>query len=200
MEIMMAQIKAWEILESTELFKAGFFRLRKDRCRVPDGREHPGYYVMEFGDWVNVVPITKAGEIVLIEQYRHGSQEITLEIPGGAVDANEEGKLEVAVKRELLEETGYEAENIQKVGVHHPNPAIQNNRTHTFLASGCQLKERQNLDPFEEIAIRLVDLKEAFRLALEGKITHSLMLASLFLASQHLGANFNDLLAPPKGK
>ena len=72
----------WKTLESKELFSSGLFQLKSDRCQLPDGRVMPRYYVMDFPDWVNIIPVTEQGEIILVEQYRHASGEIHLELPG----------------------------------------------------------------------------------------------------------------------
>ena len=87
-------------------------------------------------DWVNVIPVTPQGKVVVIRQYRHGTGEISLEIPGGVVDAGESH--EETARRELLEETGYTAGEIIPIGRVAANPAIQDNHMHTFLALGAR--------------------------------------------------------------
>ena len=149
---MSSEADKWKTLASEELFKTEIFRLRRDRCELPDGREMPGYYVMEFPHWVNVVPVTPEGKLVLIEQYRHAAGENMIEVPGGSVDATDADPKRAGL-RELVEETGYVPEDIRFVGRHSPNPAMQTNHMYTYVALGCRKTREQNLDTFEDIKV-----------------------------------------------
>lgn len=175
----------WKVLSSETVFGAGFFRLRRERCELPDGRVMPSYYVTEFQDWVNVVPVTEEGEIVLVEQYRHAAGEVFLEIPGGATHGSGEDP-ELAGRRELLEETGFEGREWIYCGDQFPNPAVQTNRLHTYLAFGCRRVAEPNLDPFEDLQTRVLPLKELYGKLERGELKHSLIANSLYLARPHL--------------
>lgn len=186
----------WTILESSTVFESGYIKLRKDKCQLPDGRTMPGYYVFEFPDWVNVVAVTVEGEIVLVEQYRHASQAVHLELPGGALDwvatPDSGSQLEQedpkrGALRELVEETGYVPDDIRLLQVFSPNPALQNNKQWVYVATGCRKVESTQLDPFEDIRVRTVPVAKVFQLLKEGQITHSLMVASLYAAQDFLG-------------
>ena len=179
--------RAWKVLSSTEIFKTNFFKFRTDQCELPDGRVMPNYYVMEFPDWVNVVPVTEDGKIVLIEQYRHAGNDTFLEIPGGAMEPGIGEDPKRAALRELTEETGYVPDDLRLIGVHHPNPAMQNNRMHTFVGFGCKLLEKQDLDPYEDIQVVTKEIPEVIDLILNRKITHSIVVASLLYALPVLG-------------
>jgi ADP-ribose pyrophosphatase len=181
------QSKKWRTLSSTELYTAGFFRLRSDQCELPDGRVMPKYYVMEFPDWVNVVPVTEDNRIVLVEQYRQASGELCLEIPGGSTHAHEQEEPKKAALRELLEETGYVPDDLRLIGVHQPNPAMQNNRMHTFLALNCRKMHEPQLDPFEDIRVVTHPVHEVIQMIFEGTINHSIVVASLLYALPTLG-------------
>jgi 8-oxo-dGTP pyrophosphatase MutT (NUDIX family) len=176
----------WKVLKSLELFKAGFFRLRTDECRLPDGRVMPRYYVIEMADWVNVVPVTADGQVLLLKQYRHGAGMDFLEIPGGSTHpgANEDPR--VAAERELLEETGYQAAEWVSCGFHFPNPALQNNRMHTYLALGCVKVAEPSLDPFEDLENFTMDVKEMVKIWRDGAFAHSLISASIGLSIREL--------------
>lgn len=172
----------WKVLKSQELIKLGFFRLRDDMCELPDGRVMPHYYVIEFADWVNVVPISTDGQVIAIEQFRHGSDCTHLEIPGGSMDPRIKEEPQAAGERELLEETGYASEHWIYCGFHYPNPALQNNRMHTFLALDCRKVAEQHLDPFEDLSVQTFPVKELETKLNRGEFTHSLIAASVALA------------------
>lgn len=171
----------WKVLKSTELMKARVFKLREDKCQLPDGRVMPSYYVMEFPDWVNVIPITADKKMVMIEQYRHAGGEVFLEIPGGSTHGEGEDPLEAA-KRELLEETGYESSEWIYVGSHNPNPALQNNRMQTYLALNCRKVAEPSLDPFEDLTVKLMPVSEALERWRNGEIQHSIIAASIAIS------------------
>jgi ADP-ribose pyrophosphatase len=182
----MDKIRSWKVLNSEELAKFGYFRLRKDKCELPDGRIMPSYYTIEFGDWVNIIPVTKDKNVVLIKQYRHSIGEITIEIPGGSIDPKLTEQPQRAAEREMEEETGYTSSRLELVGVQHPNPALLSNRMHTYIAWDCEKTKTQELDPFEDIETFEVTLPELKTLIETGKITHSIILGSFLLAKNKL--------------
>ncbi len=145
-----------------------------------DSRAHD-FYVIEAPDWINIIPLTANDEVVMIEQYRHGTNEVTLEIPGGMVDAGESPRESAA--RELLEETGYAvadtateaATQIIALGKTRPNPAIQNNWIHTFLARDVRFQHEPQFDGTEHTIVRLVPLAQIPALIADGTITHALV-------------------------
>lgn len=180
-------IRPWKLLSSKELLKSGFFRMRIDQCELPDGRVMPHYYVMEFADWVNIVPVTEDGKIVLVEQYRQAAGEVCLEIPGGSTHPGQNEDPKKAVIRELAEETGYVPEDVRLIGVHLPNPAMQNNKMHTYIGFGCRLVQEPDPDPFEDIRVVTKSIPEVVDLILGGQINHSIVVASILYALPVLG-------------
>ncbi len=167
----------WKRLGTRPIGDFKVFSLRRDRIVSPrTGREHE-FYVLDSPDWVNVIPLTPAGRILLIEQYRHGTGETTVEIPGGAVDS-QDADPRATGRRELLEETGYRGEEWIDLGFVHPNPAIQSNRCWTFLAKGCVRVAEPRLDPGEDIALREATREEVRGLLANGGITHALVVAA----------------------
>jgi 8-oxo-dGTP pyrophosphatase MutT (NUDIX family) len=171
-------IKKWNVVSSEQLESNKIFSTRKDTSISPiTGNEHD-FFVVEAPDWINVVAITEDDEVILIEQYRHGVQSVTVEIPGGMVDPGEE-PLQTA-KRELLEETGYAGNNWVSIGEVFPNPAMQNNKCYTFLATNCKKVGEPNFDTTEDILTYTKPSSEIPKLVAEGKITHSLVVAAFY--------------------
>lgn len=181
-------MKKWKTLESNILFKSNYAQFRKEVCEIEPGRVMPHYYILDVRDWVNVVAITRDKKIVLVRQYRHAAKNITLEIPGGAIDLGGETP-EEAARRELLEETGFSAGATIFSSAHYPNPALQSNRLWTYIFLDCEKTSDPNWDEFEEIEIELVSFDDLQDRVHGGQIEHSLILASLFLAWPHIEKN-----------
>lgn len=178
------EVKDWPLVDSQELGDYRVFRLRQDKRLSPrTGRKHT-FFVLETGDWVNVVPVTPDNKIVLIRQFRHGIEEVTLEIPGGMVDELE-SPLSTA-RRELLEETGYEAEELIHIGTVAPNPAILDNHCHTFLARNARYVTEPKMDGSEDIQVEVVDAGQVPRLIATGQISHALVIAAFYFYNQFL--------------
>jgi ADP-ribose pyrophosphatase len=173
------RLKPWQRLASETVYRCRVFSLRCDRSRSPrTGADHD-FYVLEAGDWVNVVPITPSGEIVLIRQYRHGIGDFTFEIPGGMVDPEDASPL-AAARREMREETGYDSADLVPLGVVHPNPAIQGNRCHTFLARDVVKRGEPSFDGTEEAEVVLVPAADVPSWVREGRISHALVVAAFY--------------------
>ncbi len=177
--------KPWKVTTSHCDTSYRVFNIRTDRARSPrTGRDHR-FYVLESPPWVNVIPLTVQNDVVMISQYRHGIQNVTLEIPGGLVEPSD--TLESAAMRELREETGYEGDELILLGKVHPNPAIQNNDCYTYLARNALRVGRQEQDDKEDIEVVLYPLSEIPRLIRENVITHSLVIAAFYrLFMEHL--------------
>jgi ADP-ribose diphosphatase len=178
-------IRPWPLLHSKVLQSFPIYQLRQDTRQSPrTGKKHE-FLVLEARDWINVVPVTPAGNLVLVRQFRHGTASVVWEIPGGMVDIEDQSP-EEAARRELLEETGYEPEKMVLLGVVHPNPAIQNNRCHTYLAVNVRHRQGQRLDTSEDIEVQEAPWPEVARMVDHGEITHSLVIAALFWYQRHL--------------
>lgn len=167
----------WKTFERETLVTTPVFSLRRDRKqRLPSTGSSHDFYILEAVDWVNVVPLTEEDEIVFIELHRHGTDEVSLEIPGGMIDP-EDASPAVAAAREMREETGYASEGLVPLGVVHPNPALQANRCFSFLAQGARLVGSPRPDETEDIRVVRRPRREVPRLLAEGQITHALVVA-----------------------
>jgi 8-oxo-dGTP pyrophosphatase MutT (NUDIX family) len=169
--------RPWTLVETEALQDCGVFRVSRALSRSPEGLVHP-FYRIDSADWINVVPVTPAGELVMVRQYRHGSREVTLEIPGGLVDPGETP--EAAASRELLEETGYRARALERIGAVNPNPALFGNRVHTFLARDVERVAEIANEGTEATVVELVARADVPRLLREGAIDHALVVAGLY--------------------
>lgn len=122
--------------------------------------------------------MTQDQDLVMIRQYRHGSREITLEIPGGLVDPGESP--EDAACRELLEETGYRAGHVESLGSINPNPALFANRVHMWVALDCIPVAPIQNSSTEETSVELLPLARLGQTLREGAIDHALVVATLY--------------------
>ncbi len=170
--------KPWKLISSTKEASFRIFDLRTDRARSPRTDQVHDFYVLESTDWVNVIPITPENQVVLIRQFRHGTREVTLEIPGGIVEPDDTP--ENAARRELLEETGFREAQMVPLGIVHPNPAFLDNLCHTYLAKDVARVKDQEQDEKEDIEVVLMPLEEIPRLIREREITHSLVVAAFY--------------------
>jgi len=166
------QVSPHRTLISTPIMKLLTGRAYSHRTEI-----EKDFFKLAFPGWVNIVARTENNEIILIRQYRFGSDRLELEIPGGAVD---EGESPLAAGlRELLEETGYAGDNARIIGRVCPNPAIQDNLCSTVLVEKVRKVAKPTLDDMEDIEVLIVPEDEVFALAQAGTITHGLVLNAL---------------------
>jgi 8-oxo-dGTP pyrophosphatase MutT (NUDIX family) len=166
----------WRELSREHLQDCRVFSVSRTLAEAPDGRTRHPFFRIDSSDWVNVIPLTDGGDIVMIRQYRHGAREVTLEIPGGMIDAGETPA--DAAARELLEETGYRAERIEPLGSVNPNPALFGNRLHAFVAHGARRVAEIDNDEREETLVEVVPRSRVPELLRGGCVDHALVLAA----------------------
>jgi 8-oxo-dGTP pyrophosphatase MutT (NUDIX family) len=175
----------WKLLSSEYLFKDNWATLRADTCQMPNGTIIKPYYVLEYPDWGNVVALTDDNQVILIRQYRHAAGEVILELPGGCIEKGESP--EEGIRRELLEETGFEFNNFELLSTLYANPATGNNKTYCFLATGGKKIQEQALDGGEEIVVELVSIEKLKELLLENQFGQALHTSGIFYALMKLG-------------
>lgn len=174
----------WELLRATPHAHCKVYEVLKERFRHPKGREDD-FFTMKCPDWVLVLPLTANGQIIMVRQFRFGVRHPSWEMPGGVIDAEDADPM-IAGPRELTEETGYIGDAPLYLGWCHPNPALQNNRAHFILVENCHLRAEQNLDPNEELQVKVFPLEEAYAMMARHEITHSMAINALFWLKEHL--------------
>jgi 8-oxo-dGTP pyrophosphatase MutT (NUDIX family) len=188
-----------KVLASRYIFADPWLRLRSDSVLLPGGRLLSPCTIFpctifEYPDWVDVIALTAELKVVLVDQYRHAVGQIRTEFPAGAVDDGEEPM--AAIKRELLEETGYASEQWHLLGSAPVNPALQTNRIHCFLALGAHKVAEQDLDEGEAIRAHELPLSEFIEQVEAGSLElPALQLASLYLLQTRLRRSTDRRLA-----
>ncbi|MGA2297020.1 MAG: NUDIX hydrolase [FCB group bacterium] len=179
-------VAKWETVSRDEandlkIFKASWFHRRH-----PEWGREGNFVVLDSPTWVNIIPITVDNNVLLIEQYRHGIDDLTLEVPGGLVESGE--KPRIAAERECLEETGFKGSGEAiLIGENYPNPAFLNNICYSFLWTGCTKIKEQSLDRHEDIRVIEVPVNEIKQMILDKKIRHSLVLTAFFFYNINYG-------------
>lgn len=176
----------WETLSSEYLFHDTWLKARKDTCRRPDGRLITPYYVMEYTEWAAGLAITEDNKIVLVRQYRHAMGDVSIELPGGCIDASDHDP-ESAIRREFLEETGFAFGKVEYLGKISANPSTNNNFLHMFLLTGGKKVQEQQLDSGEDILVDLVSWQELGRLLRDNRIVQAMHVTCIYYALMRLG-------------
>jgi len=167
----------WPTLSSRSGPELPLFDVRFDRVRHPTSGQEMERLVLSAVDWVNVVALDESGRCLMVRQHRFGISALTLETPGGMVDAGEDSK--TAAQRELLEETGYGGGTWSYLGAVQPNPAIHDNLCHHWLAQGVHQVAQPDLGQGEAIALAWLDPSELPRVVATGAVQHALALSAL---------------------
>ncbi|MBN1498687.1 MAG: NUDIX hydrolase [Spirochaetes bacterium] len=170
-------MEKWQKKNRTEILGKKIFSIYDYECYHPGMKKTHTFSVIETSDWVNVIAETDDGRVLFIRQHRLGTDEITLEIPAGLIEPGESP--ETAAARELLEETGYEAEKISFMKKLAVNPAIMNNYVYFYHASGCRKVRTQNLDESEDIEFFLIDKSRIRGMIQNNEINHQVICSAL---------------------
>lgn len=182
---MTKSIRPWKVISSEVVVRDEWLMLRADVCETEDGVRIAPYYVQEVCDWVHIVGLNDQGEMLLNEQYRHGTQQVCLELPSGGIELDETPLQ--AAQREFLEETGCLAREWIALPPVSPNPAGLTNTIHPFLARGVCKVQPQELEPGEEITCSFMSVAQVFDLIRGGRFPQALHIATVMVALEHTG-------------
>lgn len=174
----------WHISDRSEAFRAFRWTVERSMRRRDGIEETHEFFTVRVPDFVHVFPVTPQKELVLVRQFRHGIEAPTIEPPGGLVDPNDPGPA-AAARREMIEETGYEAADIRPLGMIHPNPALLANRAYFFVAENARRRSETSHESTEDIHILTLPLSEVDEAIEDGRITNALIIAGLKLLDLH---------------
>jgi len=175
-----APLPAWQVLSDTPLISQRWLEVREQRVRLANGHEIERFHLIRGPNWASVLCLTAEREVVLVRQYRHGLGGTSLELPAGVLEAGEV-PLEGA-RRELREESGFEAESIEPLLSIAPEPARNSTRAHFFFARGAVRVSELALDSSEDLEVLLVPVEELLDLIDRGHIVHAAHIAAILLA------------------
>ena len=179
-------IRDWEILKRERVADYKIFALDKKQVRSPRTGDIREVQTLQFSDWVLILAVTPQQEVVMVRQYRHGTEQVHLELPGGLVHPDDASP-ELSAQRELLEETGFKVSNIRLIGECYPQPAILNNRCIFYLAENAVKAQKQNLDAGEDIEIMTIPLNQIRAKIKSKEIDHGMVLLALFFFQMSSG-------------
>lgn len=176
-------IKPWKILKEQDVSPSEFYPVHKMRVKLPDGRTYEEFFVSRFHDGAIIVPLTEDGKIVFVKQFKLGVEQVIVELPAGFIN---KGELPIkGAKRELLEETGYEAKKLVRLGTIVSMPSKSGHKTHCFLATGLKQK-KQHFDETEEIEVVKIPIKDILPKINKGDIWAAETISALVLAKKHI--------------
>lgn len=175
----------WKINSSEYLLKHKYMTVRRDACVTREGAIVDPYFVLEFPHWVQVVAFDAKNRVLITRQYRHGNQQVIYGLPTGFSESSDKSTL-ASARRELIEETGYDARKFIKAPAIYPNPAIQNNQVHTFAAVEIKKIQEPDFDPSERISTEFVSVKKLLKMIDDGSFSHALHVAGIFVTLRRL--------------
>jgi 8-oxo-dGTP pyrophosphatase MutT (NUDIX family) len=173
-------IPPWQVLSESTLIERRWLEVREQRVRLANGHEIEQFHLIKAPHWAAVLCLTDAGQVVFVRQYRHGIAAPSLELPAGALDGAEEPL--AGARRELREETGFEAPHFEPLLSVAPEPARSSTHAHFFFARGGERVTAQSLDTSEELEVLLVPVGELLDLIETGHILHGAHIAAILLA------------------
>lgn len=181
----MQKNQVWRVLSSAITYQKKWMQVKEEACELPDGRVLAPYIIISVPDFCNVVMVTAAEQVVMVKQYRHAAGIVSVELPGGMIDKDEDPL--TAVKREMEEETGYTSDEVELLFTVHPNPPLESNRAWFYLAKNVHLTKPTAYDAYEDIALVLLSKAEFMELLLKHGFTHGTQSGAMYAAAIQLG-------------
>ena len=169
----------WTILNSEKIHDEPWFKVRREKVQLPSGPILEQYYVLDYPNWINVLGLTKTGQLIMVRQYRHGLQQVSYELCAGVCDPEDESPM-ASAQREMLEETGYGGGDWEPYMTLCANPGTHSNLCYTFLARELEKVQEQDLELTEEITVHLFKKEEIKRMLLNNEIPQALHAAPLW--------------------
>ncbi len=182
-------IKSWKVLSSKIVFNSKWYTLRQDTIELPTGQILDDYYVSVRPDVAIVFALTSDKQVIMVRQYKHGVQRVTLELPAGTFKT---GSAIEAAKRELMEETGYECGDLRQIGTIFDDSSKNSNLVHVFLGTDTVQTGHQELEITEEAGgfeIELLPVKEVIKKVRSGEIAAQSSVVSIYRALDELRSN-----------
>jgi len=168
----------WKVIDDHMHADCRIFEVHKRKMLRESDQTEGDFYVIDTNDWVNVLAVTSNKEIILVRQFRYGTEQYSLEPPGGVVEKGEDPIL--AGQRELLEETGYSGKNPKIIGNVFPNAAIMSNQCHFLMISDAEKTNDVSFDPHEELQTSKVPISDLIELIKTRQISHSIGVNAIF--------------------
>ena len=177
-----APLPAWQVLKDTAVVSQRWLEVREQHVRLANGHEIERYHLIHGPHWAAVLCLTAEGQLILVRQYRHGIARASLELPAGVIEPSE-APIDAA-RRELREESGFDAAHIEPLFTIVPEPARHSTLAHFFFARGALPLAGQSLDSSEEVEVVLVPAAEVFELIDQGHIVHAAHIAAILSAGR----------------
>ena len=179
----MSRIKKWPKGEVVGEQSYGIFSVETVRKTSPRTAKESDFVHISTSDWISIVAITSDRKVIMVEQYRHGSDSVQIDLPGGAIDQDETP--EHAALRELQEETGYSGHEAIHIGQFNPNPALFKNNYYIFFIPNAIPVSTQSLDDAEDIKIKIIPLDSIATLIKSGAVEHALVVTAFYMLEHH---------------
>jgi len=176
--------KKWKILESEYLVNNKWISLKKEKCHLPNGTIIDDYYIAEKNDSIMIFAVTKDNKILMVSQYKHGAQEVVLELPAGYIDKDETP--EQTATRELLEETGYKANALHNIGRIIYDPTNTRGTGYLFFTKDVVKVADPTPDKTEDITVIEVTKEELLKNIRNNTLCGGMAIAASFLGLEKL--------------